>query len=354
LNEASSSFSVSDSHFLLSCIMNSLNSLHSMSIRHFDIRPANIFKCENGDYILHDIQFMGGINHYAQLLLGGTRRDKKLSQKEVERKSKENKMNGIGEECYLAPEIFNELYNKTLDPGFNEKSEVFSIGMTILRTIVGNEVINCYNWDEYKFIPTYLTTLLASLPASFSFSPQPLSSSISSSPTFLELLKGMLAVNPSDRLTLSQLTQKLKLYDQSIQELEDQTIITPSNILQESNKINKPPLTKPDKINCEKSNEEIREDVKKLFKEFSLANEEARKEEGRHYSKEVLAVRKALMEDDYLECSLRREEVLRRSLMGREERGRRKRKDEDIIGGKEIYEMYLEEYEIMKSQVQRR
>ena len=96
--------------------------------------------------------------------------------------------------------------------------------------------------------------------------------------------------------------------------------------------------------------EERREEIKWLYKEFGKIMEEGRKEEGRHYSKEVLGVRKALMEDDYLECSLRREEVLRRSMVGREERGKRRKKDEDMIGGREIYDLYLQEYEILKSQ----
>ena len=298
---------------------------------------------------------MGGINSYTQILMGGGRREggkKKGSGWKSEGKSRERYLREQ-EECYLAPEIFNELYNKTLDPGFNEKSEVFSIGMTLLRTIVGEEVRNCYDWNEFKFIPSTLSSLLSSLPVSFSTEFSSPSSSILLPSSFLDLLKGMLAINPNERLTLSQLHQKLKIYNQTIQELE-------GGRREEEEEMKVEEFIRDEGLGKERRskgicmeddmNEERRNEIAWLYREFGRIMEEGRKEEGRHYSKEVLGVRKALMEDDYLECSLRREEVLRRSMVGREERGKRRRKDEDMIGGREIYDLYLQEYEILKSQ----
>ena len=170
----------------------------------------------------------------------------------------------------------------------------------------------------------------------------------------------MLAINPSERLNISQLSKKLKVYYQTIQELEggrreeEEEEEEKEEVRMEEGRVEGRREGGGDEEEVgegrRRMEEEGREEVKWLFREFGRMIEEGTKAEGRHYSKEVLGVRKALMEDDYLECSLRREEVLRRSMVGREERGKRRRREDDMIAGREIYDMYLQEYEILKSQ----
>lgn len=57
-------------------------------------------------------------------------------------------MIGYNDTCYLSPELFSALINRKIHPIYDfQKSDVFSLGITILEAASLESIQNCYNYD---------------------------------------------------------------------------------------------------------------------------------------------------------------------------------------------------------------
>ena len=122
---------------LIDCILSGLIYFKNNNINHEDIQPKSIFLSDEGIYKINDIQFMSENNSYNKLLMGNS------------------------DSFYIAPELLNLLKIRDFYPVFDkEKSQVFSLGITVLECATLSAVSNCYNFDSFTINQEKINLLL--------------------------------------------------------------------------------------------------------------------------------------------------------------------------------------------------
>ena len=106
-------------------------------IFHGDIRPINIFLSEEGEIKLLDHGLLN-LNKNSQI-----------------------KMINCNEKCYPSPEVLHCVKQKNFTIKYNpHKSDVFSMGMTLLHMICLDNVEFCYNYSECMISAEIIQKLL--------------------------------------------------------------------------------------------------------------------------------------------------------------------------------------------------
>lgn len=116
----------------------------------------------------------------------------------------------MGKLQYLSPEIFQRINQISKhDPNFNidvPKCDAFSLGMTLLRTGTMSSLRDCYDYDNFKFLPHVLQSHLENFKQRYN-----------DNPLLCESLSQLLMVNPADRWNLQYLRSELP----PIEEIKD-------------------------------------------------------------------------------------------------------------------------------------
>ena len=327
-------------YHLIDCILSALILFSNNNIVHSDVRPYTVFLSEDGVYKLNDIQFMSGLNAYTQFLMGNPDYD----------------------HCFLAPELFEQLGHRILQPVIqnNQKSDVFSLGMTALEAATLKPVYHCYDFDEFRLKEDMIMEYLEEVRTKYS-------------EDLYNLLKNMLRIDVKLRFDYTSVFQSLSPRQEQIKEFHKESIPLKDNddeehhiikqeehhvIKQEKPKENVPPPL-PMEIKKEfgttKVNKGLYNELNLLeekIKEALLKSEEAQKN---FLLPETQKIRSELSKDEYFDFVAKREDVLRKSAQARESiTQERKRKtvgidERDLLNSQKLYEMYLEEYENLRN-----
>ena len=108
---------------LAESLLTALDYMQNNEISHEDICPKNILISNTGEYKIGDYGLLiNGLSGYFRLVSDKTN------------------------DCYLSPKLVAALDNKVLDPNHNKyKSDVFSLGMTLIYASTLKSVENCYD-----------------------------------------------------------------------------------------------------------------------------------------------------------------------------------------------------------------
>ncbi|KRX04683.1 Protein kinase-like domain [Pseudocohnilembus persalinus] len=151
---------------------------------HGDIRPNNIFLTNEGFVKLADPQLV---------------RDEKNAY---------IKAFQYGEQTYLSPQLMKALQNREIQPTHNQvKSDVFSLGMTMLEVCCLYTARSCYDYGQYQIIRPVIDDLLQRSRGRYS--------------NFLiNILSEMVLENEGQRPSFLELQQILQPYQDQIQNLQ--------------------------------------------------------------------------------------------------------------------------------------
>ena len=158
---------------LIDCILSALIYFNNSNINHEDIQPHSIFLSNEGIYKLNDIQFMSEVNSYNNFLIG------------------------YSESCYLSPELLYSLKIRDINPLHDkQKSQIFSLGITVLECASLSSITNCYNFDSFTINEDTIEILLKKIESLYS-------------KQFCLLLKNFLIINPDKRPNFNEILLKL-------------------------------------------------------------------------------------------------------------------------------------------------
>ena len=312
---------------LIDCVLSALILFDQKGISHEDVSPSTIFLTPNHIFKLNDINFLTeGLNAYKKFLMGANDQS----------------------ECYLSPELLLNLKHRCLIPENyqKQKSDVFSLGMTMLEASCLSSIQNCYDFDEFKIKNDQVNIYLEEIKWRYN------------NPNLSELLKCMLETEENrpdykDLYTLlAQVLDQLKNDENNNQEYKEFEI-----------KDEKP---EEELIKVEKY--EIREENIKKAEPIQIQNNDGLEDlEGRinmalsksahtqnKYVKELENSRHALMDDDFEQLVAKREDFLNKTQLikdsiVRERDIKNNVDDENFIDSNKLYEVYLEEYEKLKA-----
>lgn len=120
-------FSENEVLSLIFSVISALVFLKSHKKTHGDINPSHILLTKEGKYKITDIQYLTEFDEYKRFFAG------------------------LGSKCYLSPLLFKSLGHRSLTPIHNEeKSCVFSLGMTIVQLGLLEYPIDLYNFDTFE------------------------------------------------------------------------------------------------------------------------------------------------------------------------------------------------------------
>ncbi|KRW98280.1 Protein kinase-like domain [Pseudocohnilembus persalinus] len=133
--------------YILDSLINVCAYMQNNNIYHGDLRPQNILLSSNGKVKIGDHLLLNNYrNNYLKALLAGD------------------------EEVYISPELMNYLKHKDQDPDYNEfKSDVWSLGMTMLEICTLNPSIQCYDYESFNISFQVIQNLLSRAGQFYSF-----------------------------------------------------------------------------------------------------------------------------------------------------------------------------------------
>lgn len=112
---------------LIFSVTSALIFLRNHKKTHGDINPSHILLTKDGKYKITDIQYLTEFDEYKRFFAG------------------------LGEKCYLSPLLFKSLGHRSLAPIHDqEKSCIFSLGMTIVQLGLLEYPIDLYNFDTFE------------------------------------------------------------------------------------------------------------------------------------------------------------------------------------------------------------
>ena len=173
-------FSESDLLNLAENTFSGLSSLESQNHPHGDIRPLNIFVTQDYVYKLSDPSLnVQRPNALVQTVMGNA-------------------------QCYLSPELLSAAEKKDMQPAIDHnKSDVYSLGLTLLAAATLTKSEDLYDYDECQFNENLFEERLQQVRDSYS-------------KFTTELIASMLSKDPENRPTFTQLSQKLLPYQDAI------------------------------------------------------------------------------------------------------------------------------------------
>lgn len=160
--------------YLIECILQGLEALQERETFHGDIKPGNIFVSRLGNYKIAEQELIAGVPTYAQ------------------------RVTGVADvHGYLSPELLRALERRELKPKHDiQKSDVFSLGMTILQAATLANCDDLYDWDKNVLKTSELNERVASVGKNYS-------------PELQKVVESMLSPEEGARPTVSDLLKTL-------------------------------------------------------------------------------------------------------------------------------------------------
>lgn len=291
---------------LIDCVLSALILFDQKGISHEDVSPRAIYLTPNHIFKLNDIHFLTeGLNAYKKFLMGAIDPN----------------------ECYLSQELLDNLKHRSLVPeNYNkQKSDVFSLGMTVMEAATLTTMKECYDFDEFRIKTEKIASYFEEIKLRFNLN-------------FCELLKAMLEIEVTDRPDYKD------LYTLLAQELEQIKGINDDN-----------------NIHSEREEKVVRaepiilhndgfEDLEGRIKLVLSKSGETKK----RYINELENSKHGLIEDDFGELIAKREDFLTKSHLIRDSLMKERDKknileEENFFDSNKLYEIYLEEYKKLKA-----
>lgn len=314
-------FSDKDILNLIDCVLSALILFDQKSIDHEDVCPSTIYLTPNQIYKLNDIQFLTeGLNAYKKFFMGAKEPN----------------------ECYLSQELLNNLKHRCLVPEnyIKQKSDVFSLGMTVLEAATLKSMKDCYDFDEFKLKTENISSYIEELRTNFC-------------PSLCQLISCMVEIDENKRPDYQDLYTFLAPVLDSIKANENNggefLEIQPEILeIREEKKVKASPLASPPIIDINENN--ILDG--KILKVLQISEEMQKK-----YTKDLENSRHAINDDDFKDLIAKREDFLSRSNfikenLYKERNTKMTSEDENFFDSNKLYEVYLEEYEKLKASSQ--
>lgn len=303
-------FSDRDILNLIDCVLSALILFDQKNISHEDVSPNTIFLAHGNIFKLNDIAFLTeGLNAYKKFFIGAY----------------------DSSECYLSPELLNNWKHRCISPEnySKQKSDIFSLGMTVLEAANLHSVNECYDFDEFKVNFEKLELFLDEMAKNFNAS-------------LCELVKIMVDPDENRRPNYQHLYTLLAPILDQLKDSENPIEILPFNNEEKEEKVLKahqPMIYDQNTINLHGRVIQILQDSEETHKKFS---------------KDLENSRGALSEDDLKELIAKRDDFLSKSNyikenLYKERNSKLLGEDENFFDSNKLYEVYLEEYEKLKA-----
>lgn len=166
-------FSQSQILTAMSQMVDALRYLLTKNIHHESIMPKTVLLDQSMNVKLYVPNHMTGQTHYKKLMLR------------------------LEEECYLPPELFNQLVENNISPAANlEQADVFGVGLTGLQMANLTDLNQVYDFTSKQFNDTLLSEKLQCVADQYS-------------PELATLLQELMLIDPLSRPDLSAASEKI-------------------------------------------------------------------------------------------------------------------------------------------------